>query len=1309
MRSDRHAIRKELGRTEKAIKGDSDDEKILNRLHKLEKRLNASIKKKSWRKANVPAVTYPEALPITRKKDEIVEAIRCHQVVVITGETGSGKTTQIPKMCLEAGRGIDGMIGCTQPRRVAAVTVAHRIAEEMGEAIAKSVGYKIRFEDKTGRNPYIKIMTDGILLVETQSDPYLNKYDTLILDEAHERSLNIDFALGIIKTLLKKRRDLKLIITSATIDTEKFSRAFDNAPIIEVSGRMYPVDVRYLPIDPELEEKGEVTYVDAAARAVGELAKDRRHAGDILIFMPTERDIRETCDLLEARKHGETAILPLFARLSWAEQRRVFLSTPGRKIVVATNVAETSITIPGIRYVIDTGLARISRYSSRSGTKSLPVTAISRSSADQRKGRCGRVQDGVCIRLYPEEDYEDRSLFTLPEILRSNLAEVILRMLALNIGDISSFPFIDRPDPRNIKDGFDTLRELGAISSVDGDRKKEAKGGQRFVFTEKGRVMARIPMDPRISRMLIEAGREGCVEEVTVIASALSIQDPRERPIEKEPQADQMHARFKDPVSDFITLLNIWNRYHDTWDALRTQNRMRKFCREHFLSYNRMREWRDIHDEITTILGEETENGVFRKKSEAASDIDSLYARIHKSILSGYLSNIAVKKERNIYTATRGREVMIFPGSGLFGRGGAWIVAEEMVETSRLFARVVANIESDWLEELGGELCRSTYSEPHWERNRGEVVAFEQVSLYGLIIVPKRSVSYGRIDPDEASGIFIRSALVDGDMKESLTFLAYNKELIEEITGMEDKIRRRDLLVSEDILVQFYEKRLGGICDVRTLKKFIRDRGGDDFLRMSEEDILRSAPDDSEISLYPDELVLGGRKFRCSYRLNPGKPDDGVTLKIPASLIPAVPPESTDWLVPGLFREKITMLVKGLPKEFRRKLVPVAKTVDVIMSEMKSGESSLISALGKFIYERFGVNIPASAWSPDALPNHLKMRLSVVDSEDRELCSSRDVDLLQRDVPHEVELPGFDRVRAAWEKTGLTRWDFGDIPESIALENMNGFDASAWPGLVEGDGCVNLRLFKSKQDAERSHIKGVMTLYAIHFRKDLKFLKRQLSLQGDMKKWANYFGGAKYLEDAMYERVIRSLFRCDVRTQEAFLSHAKSTGSKILIKGQEVLNEIEPVLEAYHDTRTILYNLETVNRSSRVATGFLAGLRKDLDRLMPKEFPELYESERLKHVIRYLGALAIRAERGLLNLEKDRSRAGEIEVFSDKLEGFLNNLPDYTSDEKRRAIDEYRWMIEEYKVSLFAQELKTPYPISRKRLEKKMMEVERMG
>lgn len=1280
----------------------------------LAKRMDDSIRKRCRRKAGIPTLSYPQSLPVAKKKEEIVDAIRRHQVVIITGETGSGKTTQIPKMCLEAGRGIDGVIGHTQPRRVAAVAVAHRIAEELGEGIGRSVGYKIRFEEKTGSNPYIKIMTDGILLVEIRNDPYLNNYDTLIVDEAHERSLNIDFALGMIKNLLKKRRDLKLIITSATIDTEKFSRAFGNAPIIEVSGRTYPVEVSYQPIDADSDGDG-VAYIDAAVKAVDELMKDRDR-GDILIFMPTERDIRETCELLESRNYVETTILPMFARLSWTEQRRVFSPAHGRKIVVATNVAETSITIAGIRYVIDTGLARISLYSPGSRTSSLPVRAISKSSADQRKGRCGRVQDGICIRLYSEEDYENRPLFTPPEILRSNLAEVILRMLALNIDDISLFPFIDPPDKRSIKDGLDTLKELGAVRPViidhePGTGKKKARGGQRsmgkrFVLTERGRMMARIPVDPRISRMLIEAKREGCVAEVAVIASALSIQDPRERPVEQEAHADYMHAHFKDPDSDFIALLNIWNRYHETWDSLRTQNGLKRFCKGHFLSYRRMREWEDIHDEITAIIEEESKNGIFERQSAHMDDSLSLYSRIHRSILSGYLSNIATKKEKNIYTAAKGREVMIFPGSCLFGRGGGWIVAAEMVQTSRLFARTVANIDSDWLEELGGDLCRYTYSEPYWARGRGEVVAFEQVSLFGLIIVRKRPVSYGRINPDEASGIFIRSALVEGDMDESFTFLSHNRRLIEEISGMEDKLRRRDILVGENVLFQFYEKRLSGVYDVRTLKKTIMDRGGEDFLKMKEEDILRYRPDDDEISLYPDEIVVNGHKFKCSYRFDPGRPDDGVTLTIPATLA-AIPTGSTDWVVAGLLREKITMLIKGLPKELRRKLVPLPKTVDIIMSEMERDEGSIISALGEFIYKRFGINIPASAWSPEALPDYLKLRLSIVDPKGRELCSGRDAGLLRKDISQEVELPGFEKARSALERKGLTRWDFGDLPESIVLEEKDDLEIHAYPALDEENGTVNLRLFRKREDALKAHLRGVKALCEIHFKKDLKFLKRLLTLQGDMKKLASYFGGAKYLEDALYSRVISSLFQRNIRTEKEFFNLVESAGPKIFLKGQEALGEIQPVLKAYHDTRTTLRRLETANQYSGAVSAFLAELRKDLDRLMPRRFPELYETERLKHMVRYLKALAIRAERGISHPEKDRTRALEAKVFSDQLEDFLKNLPDWASDEKRRMIDEFFWTVEEYKVSLFAQELKTPFSISRKRLEEKIREIER--
>jgi ATP-dependent helicase HrpA len=1073
-------------------------------------------RRKDARRANLPRITYPEALPITSKKDDIVEAIRRHRVVVITGETGSGKTTQIPKMCLEAGRGISAIIGCTQPRRVAAITVAHRIAEELGEEVGRSVGYQIRFDDRTGKNNYIKIMTDGILLNEAQNDPFLRHYDTIIVDEAHERSLNIDFVLGILRTLLRKRKDLKVIITSATIDTEKFSRAF-HAPIIEVSGRMYPVEVRYIPVDSTLEKTGEITHVDSALTALKKIMESR-YDGDTLIFMPTEQDIRDTCELIEAKLDYEATILPLFARLPWTEQRRIFLPSSSRKIVVATNVAETSITIPGIRYVIDTGLARISQYNPRSRTTSLPVRAISKSSADQRKGRCGRVQNGICIRLFDKADYEDRPLFTEPEILRSNLAEVILRMLSLNLGAISLFPFIDPPHPKNIRDGIEILKELGAIEA--GTQDTDADNARQYELTARGKMMARLPIDPRISRMIIEAVKEGCVEEILVIAAALSIQDPRERPAESEKEADKIHASFADPSSDFLTLLRIWNQYHGQMHTPKSKNRVKKFCREHYLSYRRMREWIDVYAQLKEILDEQ--GWKISKRMDA--DGKDLYEGIHKSILSGYLSNIATKKEKNIYMAAKGKEVMIFPGSGLFNKGWSWIVAAEMIETSRLFARMAANIKIDWLERLGGDLCRATCSEPHWSRDRGEVVAYEQVTLFGLLIVPRRPVSYGRINPDEASEIFIRNALMEGNLKKPFPFLIHNQEVIERISCMEDKIRRRNLLTDEESIARFYRERLPGIYDVRTLQKLIRERGSDSFLHMKEEDVLQRKAEDEELSLYPDEVILDRHRFPCAYRFAPGTAEDGVTLKVPIHMVSALTATSADWVIPGLLRDKVSALLKNLPKEYRKQLPPPAHTCDAILSEMNEREGSLFSSLSKIINAKFGIDIPVSLWAPNALAEHLQIRVAVIDAQGKEVAASRDICELRKGIIAGVESTAFNKARLSWEKTGLTAWDFGELPEEIALESRDFFEGYAYPGLEAGEGCVNIRVFKSRQDADASHKRGVMALYAMHFKSELKYLRKAITFPGDTKIWADTFGGVKLVENMILGQVAHDLF-----------------------------------------------------------------------------------------------------------------------------------------------------------------------------------------
>ena len=1322
MCADRHAIGMEIQHINRSIAKMAPEEQITKRLIRLEKRLENSVKKRSRRKANRPKLIYNDTLPITSKKDEIIDSISKNQVVIISGETGSGKTTQIPKFCLAAGRGISGMIGCTQPRRIAATTVSRRIAEELEEELGRSVGYKIRFKDRIGSNAYIKIMTDGILLAETQSDPYLYAYDTIIVDEAHERSLNIDFILGFLKNLLKKRKGLKLVITSATIDTKKFSRAFNNAPIIEVSGRMFPVETRYFPFDTNIDGESEQTHIETAVRSVDTIIRESSF-GDILLFMPTEQDIRESCELFAGRNYTGTRIFPLFARLSASEQSRVFSRIRDRKIIIATNIAETSLTIPGIKYVIDTGLARISRYNARSRTTSLPVTAISKSSADQRKGRCGRVEDGICIRLYSEEDFETRQLFTSPEILRANLAEVILRMISLDLGDLANFPFIDKPAPQSIRDGFDLLAELGAI--VPESAKKRAKGKNRFSLTNKGKLMAKMPVDPRLSRMLIETRTKGCLEEVTVIASALSIQDPRERPAEKSKEADGIHKAFHNTSSDFITLLNIWEKYHQTWQKEKTTGRMKKFCKANYLSFKRMREWRDIHTQISAILKEyglndiktpSSKNRVSQGISSATAVVEDspLYAAIHQSILSGFLSNISVKKEKNIFQAAKGKEVMIFPGSTIFNNAKKWTVAAEMIETSRLFARVCANINSEWLEELGKDLCKYTYLKPHWERNKGEVVASEQVSLFGLIIVPQRPVSYGRINPEEAAEIFIQKALVEGDVKKKSDFMLHNQNLIDGVSGIEDKIRRRDLLVSEAELFKFYQKKLRGCCDLRTLYKRLQQEGNDRFLQMTPEDIFRYKPDAKELSLFPDQINIDNQSFDCKYKFEPGEKDDGLTVKIPSSFAPMIPPESLDWLVPGLYKEKIAALIKSLPKTYRKQLVPVADTVDVVIKEMPKVKGALVTALGKFIYNRFNVDIPASAWSDVIVPEHLKMRISITNTKGQELYSSRDPAVLRRDVTSKTdldELNEIEYVRRKWEKTGMTRWDFPDLPESIGIKSKNYPGLLVYPGLqkaANGKKGVNLCLYRHREEALRFHQEGVAALFAIYLSKDLKFLKKALVLPKDFAKMSDYFGGASRFEKNLYEKIIHNLFYKNIRSKDAFNSHAESAAPLILPQGRELLNQSMAILESYHETRSVLFNLEKTHDENSSVNRFLQRLREELTRLVPETFVHLYDIGRLSHLVRFIKTIAIRAQRALINFEKDHAKATEIQFFVDSLNRLLNELSDSASEEKRKAIEDYFWLLEEYKVSVFAQELKTSGRVSKKRLEKKLKEIERM-
>ena len=1307
---DRHPIRRELKKLQRAKTPGEKEEKALTRLAK---KIEASSNERKKRSARHPQLNYNTDLPVTARRDEIVETIRQHQVVIISGETGSGKTTQIPKFCIEAGRGQAGLIAVTQPRRIAAVSVASRLAEEMGEEPGQTVGYKIRFHETGDDNGTIRLMTDGILLAEAQGDPFLSNYDTIIVDEAHERSLNIDFILGILRTLAKKRKDLKIIVTSATIDTEKFSKAFGDAPIIEVSGRTFPVEVIHRPLESRDE-----SYVEEAVKALDDLVRLGPH-GDILIFMPTEADIRETCDLIEGRRYRGLSVLPLYARLSAADQKKVFLSAPMRKVIVSTNVAETSITIPGIKYVIDSGLARIPSYSPRTRTTSLPVMEISRSSADQRKGRCGRVENGVCIRLYDEASYMGRPLFTLPEILRANLAEVILRMLSLRLGRVETFPFVDPPSAKSISDGFQTLVELGAICEAKGRDQKTI-----FKLTEIGRIMASIPVDPKLSRILIEAHTQGCLEEMLIIASALTIRDPRERPEDKEAQADQKHAAFKDPLSDFVTLLNIWKRFKEHMDGSKRVALMKAFCKANYISFLRMREWIDIHGQLSRLMREfdlsqkkePTEKSAPEGKKQKTS-FGAEYTAIHKALLSGYLSSIATAKEKNLYHATKGREVMIFPGSGLYGKGGNWIVASEMVETSRLFARNVARIDCAWLEELGKDLVKRSHFNPRWEKKMGAVVADEQLTLFGLIIVSERKVLFGSTDPQEATRIFIRSALVEGDLDipkkgDDFEFLTHNWDLVQDIREVEDRIRRRDILISEEDLFAFYAEKLEPVWDIRTLARRLR-QSGSDHLKMDPEAIARYQPQAEELSAFPQDISVGGSSFSLSYAFEPGKERDGVTLKVPAHSAKALSKESLDWVVSGLMPEKIEAMIKGLPKEYRKRLVPVSDTVATLVEEMEEMQllsegrfpsRPLITALGSFIAKKFGVRIPPNAWSPQTIPDHLKVRIALTSSKGKEIAVSRDKAVLLTPTDEKPSEDGFSTLKKSWEKSGLTEWPLDEIPEMV--EGPNG--VAGFPGLKRGEKGVSLTLFRHSSDAAYHHRNGVAELVRQKLSKEVKALEKDLKLTGETKKKAAYFGGDQTLSRGLALRVTQLLFPSNIRTQEAFSSHLQKVSGGLYPTGQKLLRAVEALLTRYHETSAFIYS-EELKRSKTPAGQLLTSmLRNELDLLVPKNFIALYEPQRLEQLERFIRAITVRAKRAFDAPEKDRAKAKEVAPFVKAMNTLVASLSPDSSHEKREAIEALFWSIEEYKISVFAQEIGTREKISAKRLLKRIKEIEVM-
>jgi len=1265
-------------------------------------------------------IPYPGDLPIAAQREKIIRALRDHQVVIIAGDTGSGKTTQLPKMCLQAGRGVAGMIGCTQPRRVAATAMAARVAEELAPAgLAHLVGHKIRFHSRTTGQTRIKFMTDGILLAETQHDRHLRAYDTLIIDEAHERSLNIDYLLGYLKRLLVGRADLKIIITSATIDTEKFSNHFGRAPVIEVSGRCWPVEVRYQPAGnpadaADGDKAEEISHVDQAIRAIKELCSPARIGsagnGDILVFMPTERDIREVTDNLSAdfasRRGENILVLPLFGRLQAADQNRIFAPYRGRKIVVATNVAETSITVPGIRYVVDSGLARIASYNPRSRTTSLPVTRVSRASCDQRLGRCGRVGPGICIRLYSEADYQGRPEYTLPEIRRSNLAEVILRMIRLKLGNPATFPFLDPPSARAIRDGFALLTELGAID------------GQRHL-TRTGRVMANLPLDPCIARIIVAARDHNALREVTVIAAALTVQDPRTRPADHEEEADRAQARFTVEGSDFLSYLNLWESYQATLKKSGSRAASRKFCRDHFLSRQRMVEWLDIHDQIVTILAEEPS---FQFNARPAAP-----EAVHQAVVSGFLRNIGLKKAKNIYQGAANKELMIFPGSTLFNKGGQWIVAAELVETTRLFARTAAEIKAEWLEAVAGPLCRSSYSEPRWEKRQGRVVADEKVTLFGLPIVPRRRVNYAGLSEThrrEARRIFIQAGLVEGDLQGKYDFLEHNLNLVQRLEDMEDRLRQRGVMADDITLQRFYEERLDEeVCDRETLNRLLRAKRDPDFLKMREEDIMVEAPAAGDLRDFPERVACGPVTVDLSYRFAPGAEDDGVTATIPMELLPRLDPQCFEWLVPGLLREKIAALLRGLPKGTRKQLIPIPATAEEIARELTPFHGILQEQLARAIRRRFGLSVGRAEWpDPESLPPHLRMRFQVLDRENRPINSGRDF----REVSGGLPAPAsgdigtvLDKsgIRAKWERDHIVPRDLADLPESIPIRDRSdtliGF---AYPGLMpmdDGEGAA-IRLFASPDESRRATRWGVAALYLRQFPREFRDLGKECDklLRQPAHGWLIYQGvGSRdtFCRDLL-RFMVEEIFACRagiIPTPEQFEAAIAAAGQKGVYRlGLALLNLVLEVLTDRRVTLDHINKFEQLDKqkgSPKVAVERGDLYRRQLARLLPADFLATFDRERLTAAARYFKGLRIRVERAHVSPDKDLAKAEKLAPFEARLEQEVRPAAEI-AEEGQRLLEEYRIMLEEFRLSLFAPEIKTALPVSEKRLEKKWRE-----
>ncbi len=1222
-----------------------------------------------------PAIAYDDELPVSAKRGEIAEAIVKNQVVIVCGETGSGKTTQLPKICLELGRGAHGLIGHTQPRRIAARATATRIAQELKSELGRAVGFKIRFTDRVSPDSYIKLMTDGILLAETQGDPQLRQYDTLIIDEAHERSLNIDFLLGYLKHLLPKRPELKVIVTSATLDADRFSKHFNDAPVIEVSGRLYPIEMRWRP------PADNVDLPDAIVDAVDEC--HRNGPGDVLVFLPGEREIREAAEALRKHHPPGTELLPLYARQSAQEQQRVFAPAKGRRVVLATNVAETSLTVPGIRYVVDSGLARVKRYSHRNKVEMLQVEDIARSAANQRAGRCGRVMSGVCIRLYGEDDFAKRPAHTEPELLRSSLAGVILRMKSLQLGEVEAFPFLDKPLPRMIADGYQLLEELGAVN----DERE---------LTQSGRELAKLPLDPRIGRMILAARDGHCLREMLVIAAALSVQDPRERPPEQAGTADQAHAKWRGDEqqqrSEFLAWLNLWKAFDAEWTH-ESQRKQRDWCRRNFLNYLRMREWREVHAQLHTLCGEHS----WRENEKPAT-----FDLIHKALLAGLLGNVGLKsEEEGHYLGARGIRFWPHPGSALAKKAGRWIVAAELVETTRLYARCLAKIEPEWLEEVGAHLLRRHVYDPHWEKKSGQVRAWERGTLHGLMLYAKRPVTYSRIDPALARELLIREGLVQGELPEEFTrharFFQHNRRLVRDIEQLEHKTRRQDVLVDEDLIFAFYDAQIPAeVVDVASFERWRKDaeKAEPKRLYLTREQLMRHDAAGVTSERFPPQMEIHGQRYPLSYHFEPGTEDDGVTLTVPVAALNQVPALRCEWLVPGLLEQKAAQFVKTLPQKYRHRLQPVDDFVAAFAEEAHAADEPFLRALTRAAEEKMQLKLPLDVFRSEMVPAHFFMNFRTVDEHGRMLGQSRNLHELRSRFAAKIEQT-FARAEMKEESAdaalqGLTSWSFGELPEIMEVK-AGGRTVNGFPALVDEGDTVALRVLDTPEKAAAAHRRGLRRLFALELREQVKFVEKSLPRELGLlfMPWGTEAELKTQIIAATLERTC--MLEPLPAGAEAFAKRKDEARARISLVAQEIARLVGAILMEHAALQKKLAQLKALPAVAE-------DIKAQCAELLPKGFVEAMPFERLAHFPRYLKAASLRVDKLRADPARDARLAQEFAALYKPWE--RERLARRKSGAPDPWLEDFRWLLEELRVALFAQELKTPTPVSAKRLQK---------